>query len=160
MARKKNKGEAPKKSGPPTIQNRKARHDYHISDTYDAGVVLKGSEVKSLREGKASLQEAYAFISKGECFISGLTIQPYENMNTFEEIKTDRTRKLLLRKREIVKIEKSLAEKGFTLVPLKIYFVRGLVKIQLGLGKGKKEYDKRYDIKKRDVEREMRRAMK
>lgn len=141
-------------------QNKKARHDYHILDSIETGIVLLGTEVKSLREGRANLRDSFAVIEDGEVILKGLHISPYSHTS---ESKLDprRDRKLLLNKREIRKLIGKVQEKGHTLVALKIYFnKRGLAKVELGLAKGKKQYDKRQDIAKRDADREVQRAMK
>ena len=139
--------------------NKKARRDYHIDDTIEAGLVLRGSEVKSLRDGKASLTDAYARIEEGEAWLSGLHISPYSHTR-MEEQDPDRERKLLLHAAEIRRLGVKVQEKGYTLVPLRIYFKHGLAKVELGLGKGKKLYDKREDIKKADARREIERALR
>lgn len=140
------------------IRNRKAKFEYQIDKVYHAGIVLTGTEVKSLRAGKASLQEAYCYVQDEELFIKGLTINVYEQ-GTYNNHEPNRVRKLLLKKIEIRKIQKALEEKGFTLVALKLYFnERNYAKIDIGLGKGKKLHDKRNDTKERDLDREMRRA--
>ena len=139
-----------------SIKNRKAWHEYHIDDTFEAGTVLVGTEVKSLREGKASIQEAYCKIENGEVWIYGMHIAPYEQGNRFN-VDPLRPRKLLLHNTEIKKINRQLQEKGFTLVPLKLYFTRGYAKLNIGLARGKKLYDKREAIAERDVERDRRR---
>tara|TARA_B100000686_G_C16606229_1_gene871322 strand:- start:398 stop:847 length:450 start_codon:yes stop_codon:yes gene_type:complete len=139
--------------------NRKAFHEYHILEKFEAGLNLKGSEVKSIREGKVSLKQAYVFIRKGEAWLKGAYIAVYSHTG-FEGHDTVRTRKLLLHKREIKKIDATLAEKGLTAVPLKLYFKGGLIKIEFGLAKGKKLYDKRDTKKKKDVERDIQRALK
>jgi SsrA-binding protein len=139
--------------------NKKARRDYHIDDTIEAGLVLRGSEVKSLRDGKASLMDAYARIEGGEAWLSGLHISPYSHTR-MEEQDPDRERKLLLHAAEIRRLGVKVQEKGYTLVPLRIYFKHGLAKVELGLGKGKKLYDKREDIKKADARREIERALR
>ncbi len=141
------------------INNKKARFNYEILDTFEAGIVLKGTEVKSLRQKKASIQESYAKIINGEVFITGLTISAYEMGNRFNH-EPDRERKLLLHKHEIKRLTGKLHEKGLTLVPLKIYFKNGKVKVLLGLGKGKANYDKRKAIRDRDSKRDMEREMK
>ncbi|MBI4827444.1 MAG: SsrA-binding protein SmpB [Nitrospinae bacterium] len=146
--------------GPPTIHNRKARHDYHILDSMEAGVVLKGNEVKSIRQGKVTLHDAFARVTKGEAWLCGCHINPYQAQNTFTTYDPMRDRKLLLHKRQIAQLAAATQEKGMTLLPLKLYFKKGQVKIELGVGKGKKQYDKREDLKRRDAEREMDRAMK
>ena len=138
------------------ISNRKARHDYQILDVYEAGMVLKGSEVKSLRQGKANLQDSYAALKRGEMWLYKMHISPFEQANQFNHDPT-RERKLLLNKSELRKLIGKTTEKGLTLIPLKVYFKKGIAKVEIALAKGKKEYDRREDIKKRDVEREMRR---
>ena len=138
--------------------NRKAYHEYHILETIEAGIELKGSEVKSLREGNASLKEGYVLIKDGQAYLVGVHISAYSHTgHTGHE--TVRNRRLLLRKREIRKIRQKLAEKGLTAVPLKLYFKRSWLKVQVGLAKGKKLYDKRATKKKRDVERDIQRAL-
>ncbi len=147
-------------AGPPSILNRKARHNYHIIESMEAGIALTGAEVKSIREGKISLKDSYGKIKNDEVWLIGCHINPYSNLNTFDPYNPLRERKLLLHKKQIKKLAEATHEKGLTLLPLKLYFKRGIVKIELGIGKGKKLYDKRYDIKKRDSEREIERAMK
>lgn len=139
---------------PPSIQNRKARHDYHIRETYEAGIVLKGTEVKSLREGKASLNEAYAIMQDGEVWLREMYIKPYKQ-GSWSNHEERRPRKLLLKKREIADLDKAFSQKGYALVPLKLYFRNGYAKIKLAIGEGKKQYDKREDIKKRDLKRDL-----
>ena len=138
--------------------NRKAFHEYHILETFEAGVQLKGSEVKSIREGKASLKQAYILIRKGEAWLKGSHIASYSHTG-FEGHEPVRDRKLLLHKKEIQRIGSKLAEKGLTAVPTKLYFKGGLIKLEFGLAKGKKLYDKRETKKKRDVERDIQRAL-
>lgn len=135
-------------------KNRKARYEYSIEDTVEAGIVLKGTEVKSIRQGKVNIMESYAYIEDGEVFISGMHISPYEQGNIYN-VDPIRNRKLLLHKREIRKLEIATTQKGFTLVPLSIYLKDSIVKIQLATAKGKKLYDKRRDIAKKDAERRM-----
>lgn len=151
---------AGKKAGPPTIANRKARHDYHILESLEAGIALTGAEVKSIRDGKISFKDAHARIKNGEVWLVGAHISPYKNKNSFDPYNPLRDRKLLLHKKQIKKLAASTQEKGLTLIPLKLYFKRGLAKIELGVGKGKKLYDKRYDLKKKETEREIDRALK
>ena len=139
--------------------NKKAYHDYFIEDTYEAGISLAGTEVKSLRMGKCSIKESFVRIINGEVFINGMHISPYEKGNIFNKDPL-RVRKLLLHKYEINKIQGKLDEKGFTLVPLKVYFKGSLVKVSIGLAKGKKQYDKRQDIAKKDQRREAQRDFK
>ena len=138
-------------------QNRKASHDYAILDTVEAGLVLAGTEVKSLRTGKASLQESWATIENGEAWVMQLHIPPYEQGNRWN-LDPVRKRKLLLHRSEIEKLRKALEQKGHTLVPLKLYFTKGRAKLLLGVGRGKKSHDKREAIAERDARREMDRA--
>ena len=129
--------------------NKKAYHDYFVEDTYEAGISLHGTEVKSLRMGKCSIKESFIRIEKGEVFVYGMHISPYEKGNIFNKDPL-RIRKLLLHKYEINKMAGKMAEKGYTLVPLKVYFKGSLVKVEIGLARGKKLYDKRQDIAKKD----------
>jgi SsrA-binding protein len=138
-------------------QNRKASHDYSILDTIEAGLVLAGTEVKSLRNGKASLQESWATIENGEVFVQQLHIPPYEQGNRWN-LDPVRPRKLLLHRSEIEKLRKAVEQKGHTLIPLKLYFSRGRAKLLLGIAKGRKSHDKREAIAERDAKREMDRA--
>ncbi|MBN2089887.1 SsrA-binding protein SmpB [candidate division KSB1 bacterium] len=140
-------------------QNRKARHDYHIMETWEAGLVLQGTEVKSLRNGKANLKDSYAKVENGEVFLFNCHISPYEK-GTHANHDPERKRKLLLNRKEIRKLTGKVEEKGLTLIALKIYFKRGKAKIELGLARGKKLYDRRADITKRDMQREVDRTMK
>jgi SsrA-binding protein len=139
-----------------TINNRKAWHDYDIGEQYEVGIALVGTEVKSLRQSKGSIQEAFCKIENGEVIVHGMHIAPYEQGNRFN-VDPLRPRKLLLKKAEIHRIERQLLEKGFTLVPLKLYFSRGYAKLNIGLARGKKLYDKREAITAREVERSRRR---
>ena len=144
----------------PEIKNRSAFHEYFFDNKYVAGIVLAGTEVKSLREGKASFNDSYCIIHKGEMWLKSLHIAEYSHgtVNNHDPV---RDRKLLLQKREINKIEGKLKEKGYTLIPLRIFFnEKNLIKVEIGLGKGKKLHDKRETIKNRDVEREMKRFIK
>jgi len=136
--------------------NKKARFEYEISETIEAGIVLNGTEVKSLRLKKVNVSDAYAKMMNGEAFIIGLNISPYEMANRFNHDPV-RERKLLLHKKEIKRLTGKLKEKGFTLVPIKMYFKNGKVKVLLGLGKGKAKYDKRRTIQKRELDRDLRR---
>jgi SsrA-binding protein len=139
--------------------NKKARHNYHIDDEYEAGIVLAGTEVKAIREGRVSFKDSYADIKRGEVFLRQLHISPYKfAYNANHE--SMRTRKLLLHSYEIKKLVGKIKEQGYTLVPLKIYFKNDKIKVLLGLGKGKKLYDKRETIKQRDVKRDMDRERK
>jgi SsrA-binding protein len=139
--------------------NRKARHEYTILQTFEAGIVLHGTEVKSLRQGKASLSDSYAVIENGEVWLLNAHINEYEqgNINNHDPL---RKRKLLLNKNEIRKLIRAVDEKGNTLIPLRMYFTRGKAKVELAIAKGKKVYDKRHDIAKRDAEREYQRKIK
>lgn len=139
--------------------NKKATHFYFIEERYEAGVVLQGTEVKSLREGRANLKESYAKVKDGEVFLYNCHISPYSHGNRLNHDPI-RPRKLLLRKREIRKLFGKVAERGYTLVPLSLYFTRGKAKLELGLGKGKKLHDKRETLKERDASREMERVFK
>ena len=141
-------------------RNRRARHDYHIFDTYEAGMVLRGSEVKSLRDGKASLAEAYARVQGGEVFLIGSYIKPYEHTGEYDQPDPRRDRKLLLHRSQIRDMVRQTRVKGNTLIPLSLYFRDGYAKVEIGIGAGKKKYDKRQDMKERDARREMDRAMK
>lgn len=140
-------------------QNRKARHDYHILDNYEAGIALTGTEVKSLRAGNMNLKDSYVDVSKDELYLVGAYIAPYEQGNIHNH-EPERRRKLLMHKREIVRLAAQVAEKGLTLVPLRVYFKRGKAKVEIGLAKGKQTIDKRDTIKERDAKREIERAMK
>ncbi len=139
--------------------NKKARHDYFIEETYEAGISLVGTEVKSLRLGKCSLKEAYVKEENGEMYIYGMNISPYEKGNIFNRDPL-RTRKLLLHKSEIRKMAGAVTVKGYTIVPLRVYFKGSLVKVEIGLARGKKLYDKRADLAKRDMKREAERDFK
>ena len=139
--------------------NKKAYHDYFIEEKYEAGISLAGTEVKSLRMGKCSIKEAFIRIERGEVFVYGMHISPYEKGNIFNKDPL-RVRKLLLHRAEINKMEGKIAEKGFTLVPLRVYFKGSLVKVEIGVAKGKKLYDKRQDIAKKDMKREAEREFK
>ncbi len=139
--------------------NRKARHDYHIDETYEAGIVLTGTEVKSVRDTRVNLRDSYARVEGSQLFLYNMHISPYEQGNRFNH-EPLRIRKLLMHKAEIGRLAGKVKEKGYTLVPLKIYLKRGLIKVELGLGRGKKSYDKRQTIAERDSKREMERAFK
>lgn len=140
-------------------QNKKARHDYFIEQTLEAGIVLSGTEVKSIRQGKVNLKDSYAMIEGGEVIINGMHISPYEQGNIFNKDPL-RDRKLLLHRSEINRLIGYTQQKGLALVPLQMYFKRGRVKLELGIAKGKKLYDKRDDIAERDAKREIDRKMK
>ncbi len=139
--------------------NKKAYHDYFIEEKYEAGIALHGTEVKSLRMGKCSVKEAFIRIENGEVFVYGMHVSPYEKGNIFNKDPL-RVRKLLLHRREINKLSGKIAEKGYTLVPLQVYFKDGRAKVEIGLAKGKKLYDKRQDIAKKDQRREAEKEFK
>lgn len=141
------------------VENRRARHEYHIEETYEAGLVLVGSEVKSLRAGKANLQDSYAEVKDGEVWVNNFHISPYEQANRYNH-QPLRPKKLLLHRREIGKLWGASQQKGYTLIPLRIYFKDGKAKMLLGVAKGKKLYDKRDDIAKRDAARDLERTLK
>lgn len=136
------------------ILNRVARHDYFIEDELECGIVLTGTEIKSIRDGKANIKDSYGIIKNGECFLLNMFISHYKEGNIFNHSET-RTRKLLLHKKEIFKLNDKIRLEGYTLIPLKIYFVKGRAKVLLGLCKGKKNFDKRESIKERDIKRQM-----
>ncbi len=139
--------------------NKKAYHDYFIEGTYETGIALHGTEVKSLRMGKCSIKESFIRVEKGEVFVYGMHISPYEKGNIFNKDPL-RVKKLLMHRYEINKITGKMAEKGYTLVPLKVYFKGSLVKVEIGIAKGKKLHDKRQDIAKRDQRREAEKEFK
>lgn len=144
----------------PTIENRKARHDYQILEIFEAGIQLAGSEVKSLRAGKANLQDAYVRMRDGEAWLMGAHIAPYTQGGAYGHSDPTRSRKLLLKRGELDKLQGRVMQDGLTLVPLKLYFVRGWAKLLIGLARGKKKHDKRQDLRKRDTQREMERHAK
>jgi len=139
--------------------NKKAYHDYFIDEQYEAGIELAGTEVKSIRMGKCSVKESFVRIDKGEVYVYGMNISPYEKGNIFNKDPL-RVRKLLLHRAEIGKLDAKIAQKGYTLVPLQVYFKGSLVKVEIGLARGKKLYDKRDDIAKKDQKRELERDFK
>jgi len=139
--------------------NKKAFHDYQILEKIEAGLVLTGTEVKSLRAGRCNLKDSYARIRNGEAWLVGLHISPYQNAG-YASHDPERDRKLLLHKAEIKRIHRKVQEKGFTLVPLRLYFKKGLAKVEIGLATGKREYDKRQEIARREQQREMKRMEK
>lgn len=139
-------------------KNPTARHNYEIIDTYEAGIVLTGTEIKSIRSGKVNLKDSYATIKNGEAYIYSMHISPYEHGNIFNKDPM-RDRKLLLNKNEIRKLVGLITQKGYTLVPMSLYFKGSLVKVELGVGKGKKLYDKREDLAKKDAQMKIQRAM-
>ncbi len=140
-------------------QNKKAFHDYSIEETLEAGILLQGTEVKSLREGKANLKDSYVIVKNGEIFLLNCHISPYSHGNIMNH-EPLRTRKLLMHKKEIAKLQDRVAQKGYSLIPLKLYFKNSHVKVEVGLAKGKRQYEKRESIKKREADREIERAMK
>lgn len=155
---------AKKQQGKPeyvtAISNRKARFEFEIFDTIEAGIELLGSEVKSVRLGKASLSESYAMIHHGQVWLENMQITPYE-LNTLDKLEPKRSRRLLLHKAEIMRLQSKINEKGLTLIPLKAYFnKRGVLKVELGIARGKKLYDKRETIKNRDAERQLQQLKK
>ena len=141
------------------ILNRKARYDYELLDKFEAGIVLTGTEIKSIRKGSANLKDSYAIVKNNEVFLLNMHISAYEQGNQFNHDET-RTRKLLLHKKEIRKINESISIKGLTLVPVKLYFKDGKAKIELAIARGKHTYDKKETIKQRDIEREMKKQIK
>jgi SsrA-binding protein len=151
--------EREKKDSAPAVDNRRARHEYHILESLEAGLVLTGTEVKSVRAGGVSLSEAYARFRGGEAWLLGMHIPPYKE-GSFSNAEPTRPRKLLLHKEQIVHLQSRVAEKGLTIVPLRLYFTRGMAKVQLGLARGKKLWDKRADVAKRDVQREIARHVR
>ena len=149
-----------KKTLAPTIENRKARHDYFIEETIEAGIVLVGSEIKSVRAGRVNLTEGYVRVENGEAFLLNTHISPWQQAGTYFNHEPTRPRKLLLHQQEITRLRIKVAQKGLTLVPLKLYFVRGRAKLEVGLAKGKKLYDKREAIGERDAQRDMERELR
>lgn len=141
------------------VQNKKASHDYFIEDTYEAGLVLTGTEIKSIRNGRANLKDSFCRIQNGEAFLLNMHISPFEQGNR-HNVDPTRTRKLLLHKTQIMKLYGQVKEQGMALVPLKLYVKNGFCKVLVGLAKGKKNYDKRQDIAKKDAQREMQRALR
>ncbi len=148
-----------KRRNEPTIDNRRARHDFHILESMEAGLALTGTEVKSIRAGGVSISEAYARFRDGEAWLMSVHIPPYKQ-GSFSNVDPNRPRKLLLHREQIADLESRVKEKGLTIVPLRMYFTRGKVKVQLGLARGKKTWDKREDVAKRDVEREIARHVR
>ena len=142
----------------PTIVNRRARHDYAIEDTVEAGIALVGGEVKSIRDGKVVLRDAYARVENGEVWLYAMHVTPYAYSRP--DLDPDRRRKLLLHRKEIAELERATEQKGVALVPLRLYFKDRRVKVELGVGRGKKSYDKRQSIAERDAKREAERALK
>ena len=149
----------PKGFGKTVSQNKKAYHDYFIEETFETGMVLQGTEIKSIRAGRINMKDAFARVQQGEVFIHNMHISPYEQGNRYNH-EPLRTRKLLLHRREINKLIGMTKEEGYTLVPLKVYMKNGFAKLLLGLGKGKKKYDKREDLKRKEAKREIERAFR
>lgn len=143
----------------PTIKNRKAYHDYQIDEKYEAGIVLQGTEVKSLRDGKANFTDSFAFIQNGEVWLREFHISPYK-FGSFSNHDPRRQRKLLLSKKEIRELDKFVQQKSYTLIPLKLYFKHGYAKVLIGVARGKKKFDKRESIKEKDTKRDMQRSIK
>ncbi len=143
-----------KRNNAPAVDNRRARHEFYILESLEAGVALTGTEIKSIRQGGISLNEAYARMRDGEMWLLGMHVPPYKQ-GSFSNVEPNRPRKLLLHREQIARLSSRAAEKGLTIVPLRLYFTRGRVKIELGLAKGKKLWDKREATAKRDVEREL-----
>ncbi len=143
----------------PTIDNRRARHEYEILESLEAGLVLTGTEVKSIRAGGVSLNEAYARFRDGEAWLLGMHVPNYKQ-GSFSNVDPNRPRKLLMHREQIERLQSRVGEKGLTIVPLRLYFTRGMAKVQLGLARGKKLWDKRADVAKRDVEREIARQVR
>ena len=144
---------------PRVAQNKKAYHDYFVLETYEAGIELFGTEVKSIRGGKVNLKDAWCSIDSGEIFVNGMHVSPYEQGNIFNRDPM-RVRRLLMHKREIMRLFGTTKQQGLTLIPLSIYFLNGRAKLEIGLCKGKKNYDKREDMAKRDAKRDIERNMK
>ena len=140
------------------IRNRRARHDYSILDSMEAGVVLQGTEVKSLRQGRANIKDSFARVERGEVWLYNMHISPYDQGNRHNH-DPERPRKLLLRRAQIRRLIGRVEERGLTMIPLKIYFKKGWAKIELGVARGKRDYDKRHDIARRDAQREMEQAL-
>ncbi|CAM3166580.1 SsrA-binding protein SmpB [Lactococcus hircilactis] len=143
----------------PLAQNKKARHDYEIFETFEAGIVLTGTEIKAIRQSKIQLRDGFARVKDGEVWLANVHIAPFEEGNRFN-VDELRTRKLLFKKKEISKIQKSLTETGITFVPLKVYLKNGFAKVLMGLARGKKEYDKRETIKRREQNKDISRQLK
>ena len=144
----------------PIATNRQARFNFFVSDTFEAGIVLRGSEVKSIREGRVNLKDAFVRLMNGELFVVGMHISPYSHIENIGSYDPTQTRKLLLHKQEVVKLASLMSRKGFTCVPLSIYFKRGFVKLEIGIAKGKKQHDKRQALKDKVHTREMKQALK
>lgn len=150
---------AKQKSDSLIADNRKARHDYHVHETYEAGIALTGTEIKSIRQGKLNLKDSFIRIHNGEMLLMGVHISPYEQGNRFNH-EPERTRKLLMHRKEIDKLFGQVKEKGFSIIPLNFHFNRGYVKVTVGLVTGKKNYDKRQDMAERDAKRDIAKRLK
>lgn len=148
-----------KQQDKPLAQNRKARHDFTILETVEAGLVLQGTEIKSIRQGKINLKDGFVSIRQGEAFLKNVHISPYEQGNIFNHDPL-RNRKLLLHKKEIEKLEREVKQNRLTIIPLKVYIVRGRAKVLIGLAKGKNRYDKRHSLKEQQMKRDIDRALK
>ncbi|MFJ7977570.1 SsrA-binding protein SmpB [Peribacillus sp. JNUCC 23] len=149
----------PKGTGKQLAQNKKAYHDYFIEETFEAGIVLQGTEIKAIRAGKANLKDSFAKIERGELYLHNMHVSPYEQGNRYNHDPL-RTRKLLLHRKEINKLIGETKETGYTIVPLKVYLKNGFAKVLIGLGKGKKQYDKREDLKRKEAKRDIERAFR
>lgn len=149
----------PKGLGKALAQNKKANHDFAIEETYEAGIVLQGTEIKSIRNGRVNLKDAFARIDRGEVYLYNMHVSPYEQGNRYNH-EPLRTRKLLLHKQQIDKLIGATKEEGYALVPLKMYLKNGYAKVLIGLGKGKRKYDKREDLKKKEAKRDIERAFR
>ncbi|MBM7648729.1 SsrA-binding protein [Bacillus ectoiniformans] len=149
----------PKGEGKVLAQNKKARHDFFIEETYEAGIVLQGTEIKSIRMGRVNLKDAFARIHKGELYLYNMHVSPYEQGNRYNHDPL-RTRKLLLHKKQIAKLIGETKEEGYSIVPLKMYLKNGYAKVLIGLARGKKKYDKREDLKKKEAKRDIERAFR
>jgi len=160
VSKKAGKKKASGASGATIAINKRARHDYFIEETYEAGLSLQGWEVKSLRDGRVNLQEAYVLVRNGEAFLIGCNIPPLQTASTHVSADPTRTRKLLLNRRELRRLIGATEQRGYTLVPLDMHWTRGTAKVEIGLGRGKKQYDKRADVKQRDWQRERARLLK
>ncbi|MBU5595700.1 SsrA-binding protein SmpB [Amphibacillus sp. MSJ-3] len=149
----------PKDNSKVMARNKKANHDYFIEETFEAGLVLQGTEIKSIRAGRANMKDSFARVERGEVFLYNLHISPYEQGNRYNHEPT-RTRKLLLHRKQINKLIGETQQSGYSLVPIKIYLKNGMAKVLIGLGKGKKKYDKREDLKRKQAKRDVERALK
>lgn len=149
----------PRGNGKTIAQNKKARHDFSIEETFEAGIVLQGTEIKSIRNGRINLKDSFARVNKGEVYLHNMHISPYEQGNIYNHDPT-RARKLLLHRKEINQLIGQTQQKGYSLVPLKVYIKNGVAKVLIGVGRGKKKYDKREDLKRKQQKREIDRAIK